>query len=157
MKRSTTLLRALLVLLFLILLAALAILDIIRMQSEEAFPELAWLGWPTYIGIILGFLPVVLALRRMFLLAGLVARDEAFSVDTVAAIRQIKHYIVWFMLWFLAGLIAARVAFGAMGPPIGFLWFLLEVAALFLYVVVAILERLFQAAVDLREDSELTV
>lgn len=157
MKRSVTMLRALLVLLFVLLLAALGLVDIIRMDSERAFPEFAHLGWPTYIGVVLGFVPVVLALWRMYRLAGLVARDEAFTQSTVLEIHRIKQYIVWFICWFFAGMGLFRVMFGMISPPLGALWLILEVAATFLFVVVAILERLFASAVDLREDVELTV
>lgn len=157
MKRTAMLLRALLVMLLLILLGALAIVDVLRIDSERAFPEFSHLGWPTYIGVVLGFVPVVLALWRMNRLAGLVARDEAFSPDTVLEIRRIKQYIVWFIGWFVAGMVAFRIAFGMISPPLGVLWLLLEVAAAFLFAVVAILEPLFASAVALREDAELTV
>lgn len=157
MKRTAMLLRALLVMLFLILLGALAIVDVLRMDSERAFPEFAHLGWPTFIGVVLGFVPVVLALWRMDRLAGLVARDEAFTADTVLEIHRIKQYIVWFMAWFIAGFGAFRVAFGMIAAPMAVLWLLLEVAAAFLFAVVAILEPLFASAVAMREDSELTV
>lgn len=150
-------LRALLVLLLVLLLAALTIVGILAYQSQMDLPEYAHLAWPTYVGILLGFVPVVLALWRMFLLAGLVARNEAFSSDTVLAIHRIKQYIVWFIAWFFGGAIAFRIAFGFLGPVIGAIWLLLEVAATFLYVVVAILERLFANAVELREDVDLTV
>lgn len=157
MKRSTTTLRALLALLLVLLLAALTIVGVLAYQSQQDLPEYANLAWPTYIGIVLGFVPVVLALWRMHLLAGLVARDEAFSRDTVLEIRRIKQYIVWFIGWFFAGAIAFRMAFGFLGPVVGAIWLMLEVAATFLFVVVAILERLFASAVELREDVDLTV
>ena len=150
-------LRALLVLLFVLLLGALTIVGALAYQSNHDLPEYANLALPTYAGIVLGFVPVVLALWRMWMLAGLVARDEAFSQATVLEIRHIKQYIVWFMGWFFAGAIAFRIAFGFIGPVIGALWLILEVAATFLFVVVAILERLFASAVELREDVELTV
>lgn len=157
MKRPTTMLRALLVLLFVLLLGALAIVGILAFQSQQDLPEYADLAWPTYAGVVLGFAPVVLALWRMWMLAGLVARNEAFSTATVLEIHRIKQYIVWFIAWFFTGAILFRVAFGFIGPVIGALWLILEVAATFLYVVVAILERLFSSAVALREDVELTV
>lgn len=157
MKRTTVLLRSLLVLLFVLLLGGLALVDVLRSQGEQSFPHLAHLGWPTFIGICLGFLPVVLALRRMYVLAGLVAGDEAFSSKTVDAIGQIKRYIIWFVSWFAVGIVAFRLAFGFFVPAVGVLWLLLEVAALFLFAVVAILERLFASAVLLREDADLTI
>lgn len=157
MKRNTTMLRSLLIVLLLLLLGALAVVGVLAADSARGYPEYAHLAWPTYIGILLGFVPVLLALRRMWTLAGLVARDEAFSRDTVREIRRIKQYIVWFLAWFFAGAIAFRIAFAFVGPVVGAIWLLLEVAATFLFVVVAILERLFAAAVELREDAELTV
>ena len=68
-------------------------------------------------------------------------------------------------LWWRANLLAGslvdehwgwRIGF-FIGPVLGALWLILEVAATFLFVVVAILERLFISAVALREDAELTV
>lgn len=157
MRRSTSALRALLVILFVLLLAALGIVGVLANESRQDFPRYANLAWPTYIGVVLGFVPVVLALWRMNLLATLVARNEAFSQSTVLEIHRIKQYIVWFIAWFFGGAIAFRIAFGFVGPPIGALWLILEVAATFLFAVVAILERLFAVAVNLREDADLTV
>lgn len=157
MRRQTMLLRALLVALTLLLLGALVVIGLIANESRLDLPQYAALAWPTYIGIVLGFVPVGLALLRMYALAGYVERDEAFSADTVRAIHRIKRYIVWFIGWFFAGMIAFRVAFGFAGPAIGAIWLFLEVAALFLFAVVAILERLFAAAVALREDVDSTV
>lgn len=157
MKRNTTMLRSLLVVLLVLLLGALTVVGILAADSAGGYPEYAHLAWPTYIGILLGFVPVVLALWRMYLLAGLVARDEAFSPSTVLEIHRIKQYIVWFIAWFFAGAVAFRIAFDFIGPVVGALWLILEVAATFLFVVVAILERLFASAVELREDVDLTV
>ena len=157
MKRNTTMLRSLLVILFVLLLAALTIVGILAVDSAHGYPEYAHLAWPTYISILLGFVPVVLALWRMWKLASLVARDAAFTGATVMEIHRIKQYIVWFMAWFFVGSIAFRIAFGFVGPVVGAIWLLLEVAAAFLFAVVAILELLFASAVALREDAELTV
>lgn len=157
MQRNTTMLRSLLVVLLLLLLAALTMVGVLAADSARGYPEYAHLAGPTYTGVVLGFVPVVLALSRMWKLAGLVARNEAFSRDTVHEIHRIKQHIVWFIAWFLAGAFAFRIAFGFLGPVVGALWLILEVAATFLFVVVAILERLFAAAVELREDAELTV
>lgn len=157
MKRSTAMLRALLGLLLLLLLAALAVVGVLAYQTQRNLPAYTALAWATYVGIVLGFVPVVLAMWRMHLLAGLVARDEAFSEGTVREIHRIKQYIVWFIAWFLIGAIGFRIALGFLGPVIGAVWLILEVAATFLFVVVAILERLFVAATRLREDAELTV
>lgn len=53
--------------------------------------------------------------------------------------------------------VALWVAMGRTHPSILLGWFAAEVVAPFLFTLAALLERLFAAALELREDNELTV
>jgi hypothetical protein len=54
------------------------------------------------------------------------------------------------------GIVGFWAATGLMHPTVLFAWFVLEVAALFLFTMVSLLTRIFVVALELREDNELT-
>lgn len=54
-------------------------------------------------------------------------------------------------------LVGAWATMGLMHVTLLFSWFAVEVAALFLFTLVALLERIFSVALELRVDYELTV
>lgn len=54
-------------------------------------------------------------------------------------------------------LVGAWAAMRLMHPTLLFFWFAVEVAALFLFALVALLERIFSVAREVRVDRDLTV
>lgn len=54
-------------------------------------------------------------------------------------------------------LVGAWATMGLMHVTLLFSWFAVEVAALFLFTLAALLERIFSVALELRVDHELTV
>ena len=100
---------------------------------------------------------MVVAVRVVFDLLGVVDQGEAFSARTVRLLRRLKVLFGITVAYLVLGLVGVSVAFGQTHPGILLGWLAAEVVALFLFTLSALLERLFAAALELRQDNELTV
>lgn len=157
MRRETRMLRWLSGMLLFGLLLSAGILYVLSMESADAWPELAHLQVPIYLAVVVGFIPVALGIRSVFSLLRVVDRGEVFSVETVEILHRLRQLIGVFAGYFAVGLVGFWTVVGMMHPTLLFLWFALEVSALFGFVVVSLLEGIFTAALEMREDHELTV
>jgi hypothetical protein len=161
MTRETKLLRALLVMFLVGLVMASGLLYIISLDLAAAFPEVAHLRLPIYVAVLVGLIPVIVAVKVVFDFLGVVDQGEAFSVQTVRLLRRLKVLLGITAAYLVLGLVgvsaATWVAMGQMIPSSLLVWFAGEVVTLFLFTLVALLERLFAAALELRQDNELTV
>lgn len=157
MRRETTLLRVLLGMLGFALLAGAGLLYLVSLESARNWPELAHLRWPTFLAVIVGLVPVGLAAKRVLDFLTAVDHGEAFSADTLVILRQLRLLIAVFAAYFAIGLIGFWTLAGLMHITLLFAWGVLEVAALFLLTVVALFERIFSVALELRQENELTV
>lgn len=157
MTRQTTLIRILMVLLLGVLLLACGVLYLMSLESARMWPEYAHLRLPVYVGVLIGLVPVVMAFKFLFDFMGLVDRGDAFSSRTMRILRRLRLLIGIFAGYFVLGLVAFRVTFDQLQPGLVLGWFVMEVTAVFLFTVVALLERLFGAALELRQDHELAV
>jgi len=97
----------------------------------------------------------------VFNFLSVIDQGEAFSTRTIRLLRRLKMLIgitAAYLTLGLAGVwVAAWVAMGQTKASMVLVWFAAEVVTLFLYTLVALLERLFSAALELRQDQELTV
>jgi len=161
MTPETKLLRVLLVMFLVGLVMASGLLYIVSLDLAAVYPELAHLRLPIYVAVLVGLVPVVVAVKVVFDLLGVVDQGEAFSLRTVRLLRRLKVLFGITAGYLVLGLVGVSVAiWGAMGqthPSILLSWFAAEVVALFLFTLAALLERLFAAALELRQDNELTV
>jgi hypothetical protein len=157
MARETKFLRLLLVALLLVLVLTCGLLYIFSLESAQAWPELAHLRLPISVAVLVGLIPVAWAIKSVFDFLGLVDRGDAFSAHTVRILRRLRLLIGVFAGYLGLGFVGFMAATGRMHPTLFFLWFMAEVAALFLFTMVALLERIFVVALELREDNELTV
>ena len=161
MIRQTRLLRVLLVMFLVGLVLASGLLYIISLDLAETYPKVAHLRLPVYVAVIVGLVPVVVAVKVVFDLLRVVDQGEAFSTSTVRLLRRLKMLIGITAAYEVLGLMGVWVAaWVSMGQTKGYMllpWFAAEVVTLFLFTLVALLERLFAAALELRQDNELTV
>ena len=157
MTRLTRLLRILLVLILVVMVLASGLLYLMSLDYARAWPELAHLQLPIYVAVLVGLVPVVVAIALVFDFLGVVDRGDAFSIRTVQILERLRMLIGAFALYVALGLVGAWAAMRLMHPTLLFGWFMVEVAALFLFTVVALLERIFTDALALRVDHELTV
>ena len=110
---------------------------------------------------LVGLVPVIVAVKVVFDFLSVVDQGEAFSIRTIRLLRRLKVLIgitAAYLTLGLAGVwVAVWVAMGQTKGSMVLVWFAAEVVTLFLYTLVALLERLFSAALELRQDHELTV
>jgi len=104
---------------------------------------------------------MIVAVKVVFDLVGVVDLGEAFSLRTVRLLRRLKVLFGITVAYLVLGLVGVSVAIWvAMGQTKAYMllpWFAAEVVTLFLFTLVGLLERLFSAALELRQDNELTV
>ena len=161
MTRQTKRLRVLLVLFLVGLVMASGLIYIVSLDYAALYPELADLRLPIYVAVLVGLGPMIVAVKVVFDLLRVVDLGEAFSLQTVRLLRRLKGLFGITVAYLVLGLVGVSVAiWGAMGqthPSILLGWFAAEVVALFLFTLAALLEGLFAAALELRQDHELTV
>ena len=161
MTRETRLLRVLLVMFLVGLVLASGLLYIVSLDLAAVYPKLADLRLPVFVAVLVGLVPVIVAVKVVFDFLSVVNQGEAFSIRTIRLLRRLKVLIGITAAYLTLGLAGVWVAvWVAMGQTKGSMllgWFAAEVVTLFLYTLVALLERLFSAALALRQDHELTV
>ena len=161
MTRETKLLRVLLVMFLVGLVMASGLIYIVSLDLAALYPELAHLRLPIYVAVLVGLVPMVVAVKVVFDLLRVVDQGEAFSLQTVRLLQRLKVLFGITATYLVLGLVgvsvAIWVAMGQSHPSILLGWFAAEVVALFLFTLAALLERLFAAALELRQDNELTV
>lgn len=157
MTYETKLLRFLLVLFLLVLALGCGLLYLISLESARNWPTLAHLQLPVFGAMVVGLVPVVLAVKSMFDVLNVMDRGDEFSTRTVQILRRMRLLVGVFAGYFALGFVAFWIATGLMHPTLIFAWLALEVAALFLFTVTSLLVRIFAVASELRQDKELTV
>ncbi len=139
------------------LMVASGLLFIISLDFAAEFPSLGHLRVAIFVAVLVGLLPVVVAAQVVFTLLTLVDQREAFSLRTVLLLRRLSLLFGLAAGYLVIGLAGVWIATGQMHPSILLGWFAAEVVALFLFTLAALLGRLFAAALELRQDNELTV
>jgi|GEM_PF-1021156 Protein of unknown function (DUF2975) len=161
MTRETRLLRVLLVMFLVGLVLASGLLYIVSLDLAAVYPKLANLRLPAFGAVLVGLVPVIVAVKVVFNFLSVVDQGEAFSTRTIRLLRRLKMLIGITAAYLTLGLagawVAAWVAIAQTKASMMLVWFAAEVVTLFLYTLVALLERLFSAALELRQDHELTV
>ena len=161
MTRETRLLRVLLVMFLVGLVLASGLLYIVSLDLAAVYPKLANLRLPAFGAVLVGLVPVIVAVKVVFNFLSVVDQGEAFSTRTIRLLRRLKMLIGITAAYLTLGLagawVAAWVAIAQTKASMMLVWFAAEVVTLFLYTLVALLERLFSAAIELRQDHELTV
>ena len=161
MTRETRLLRVLLVMFLVGLVLASGLLYIVSLDLAAVYPKLAPQRLPIYVAVLVGLVPVVVAVKVVFDFLSVVDQGETFSTRTVRLLRRLKVLIGITAAYLVLGLggvwVAAWVALGQTKASMLLGWFAAEVVTLFLFTLVALLERLFSVALELRQDNELTV
>src|SRR5690606_38892366 len=100
--------------------------------------------------------PVFTGMAVTWRLLAVIDRGDAFSDDALRRLRTLRWLIAAAAIWFTLGLIG-MLMLGLGHPSVVIVWFSAEAVGLFLFTLVALLERLFASGMDYRTDSELTV
>lgn len=152
MTWKTLVLRFLLVLLLAVLVLGSVFLHFASLESARNWPNLAHLRLPIYLAVLFGFTPVVAAMISVFEFLGMVDRGDVFTNRTVSVLRRMRLLIGAFAGYFVLGLVGFWAVTNLMHPSLLFVWFVMEVAALFLFTNVALFERIFADALELIPD-----
>lgn len=140
--------RVLLVIVALGFAAFLVVLNLIRIASEVDLPEYAHLGIPVYIGVLLGFVPVYVAIERFWRIARHIGDSRSITAALLQDIRIIRNCALVVAGWFTVGLLLFFATFRVIGPPPIVAWLFIELATLSVAVVATVVLRLLRSAAD---------
>lgn len=143
------------------LVLASGLLHIVSLDLAAVYPKLEYLRLSIYVAVLVGLVPVIVAVKVVFEFLSVVDQGEAFSPRSVQLLRRLKVLFAiiaaYEMLGFVGVSVAAWVAMGQMKVSMFLGWLAAEVVTLFFFALVALLERLFVTAHKLRQEKELTV
>lgn len=156
MKRGSTLiLRAVVVLIGLTVLGACIFVlpQAIRSELRGDFDY-----GPIFVGMYAPAIPFFIALYQALKLLGYIDRGKAFSQLSVNALKRIKY-----CAFVVSGLYAAgmpyvfHIADRDDAPGVAMIGFIFIGASFVIGVAAAVVQRLFQNAVDIKSENDLTV
>ena len=158
MRASLLFLKTVLVLLALPALAfCLFVIPGMASRDAAAHPETAYLQYPFMLSAYLLFGLFFIALYQAFKLLGSISRNQAFSMDSVSALKKIKYCAFVIALCFIAGLLFLIVFIGGDIAGIFTMSLICIVASSTVCVFAAMLEKPTVQAVRLQEENKLTV
>jgi Protein of unknown function (DUF2975) len=159
MKKGTTLILRMAVILIGIPVLVLGVMGIIVYAKEGPFnPEYAWSLYPVFIGMYISAIPFYIALYQAFKLLNIIDRNQAFSELSVHALKRIKYcayvisaiYVVVMPFFFF-------IAEYDDAPGIILINWILVFASLVIGFFAAILQNLLNEAIVIKSENEFTV
>lgn len=156
MKRgSTFFLKAVVVLIGLIVLAFLVFALPIAISSELT-GDFDYL--PILLGLYVPAIPFFIALYQALKLLGYIDKNKAFSQLSINALKKIKYSALSISALFVAGMpYIFIVAEMDDAPGVVALGLVIIGASLVIATAAAVFQRLFQNAVDIKSENDLTV
>lgn len=153
MRLHTAVLRTLLVFVLAGVLVACGLLYLASLESAASWPELARWRLPVYLAVVAGLLPLVALAVSGFRFLALVDHGEAFSDQTVHLLRRMRVLVGVVAGWFAIGFVGFWVGTGLMHLSLVLAWAGLELAAALGLGLLALFERLFASAAQLRREA----
>lgn len=159
MKRETLLLK---MAVFLIGIPVLALcifwLPWFANEAAEHYPKLAYLQYPTLIGVYVTAIMFFVALYMALRLLSYIDKNEAFSDLSVRALKNIKYcaiiisgmYVIGMPLFYLMADLDDAPGIIVIGMVFIFASFVIAVFA-------AVLQKLLKNAIDIKSENDLTV
>lgn len=142
------------------LVLASGLLYIVSLDLATVYPKLEYLRLPIYVAVLVGLVPVIVAVKVVFDFLGVVDQGEAFSPRSVQLLRRLKVLFAiiaaYEVLGFVGVSIATWVSMGQTKVSMLLGWLAVEVVTLFFFALVALLERLFVTALELRRKNDLS-
>lgn len=121
-------------------------------------PEYASLKYPLIVIFLLNVLPVIVAGFQLFKLLGYIDKKKAFSKLSIQAVRKIKYAML--TMTALYALVMPAVYFVADkddAPGLVLIGMLFVCAPLSVAIFASVVQGLFQNAIDLKTENDLTV
>ena len=161
MKQSSTLfLKIVLIIMGIVVIAVMLWFPQVEGRNKNSDPISLYFNDPFLAYVYLGTVPFFFALYQAFKLLGYIEHNQTFSLGSVTALGNIK-YSAFVVMGFMAGAIMwVRIMSSVDGDdPAGFI--AIGSAVILISTVVsvfaAVLQKLFQNAVDIKSENDLTV
>ncbi|AMX84795.1 hypothetical protein GS3922_14785 [Geobacillus subterraneus] len=158
-KRETLFLKVALVLIGLPVLAlCLFLVPALAKVAVKLVPAFPWIKYFVYLVFEASALPFYFALYQAFRLLTYIDQNSAFSERSVEALKKIKSCAVVICgLHLLALPLFYLFAEKDDAPGVIFVGLLVPFASLVIAVFAAVLQKLLQQAVDIKQENELTI
>jgi DUF2975 family protein len=112
---------------------------------------------PIFISLYITAIPFFFALYRALKLLNYIDKNRAFSQDSVNALRHIKYCAAIISGLFALGLPYLSSIAHRVDPPVGGMGFVIVFASFVIATAAALFEKLFQNAIDIKSENDLTV
>lgn len=158
MKRSSTIVLKGVVILIGLIVLAICVFALPRLTGSELAAGADFDYGPIFLGMYVPAIPFFYGLYQALRLLSFIDRDKAFTRSSVSALRNIKY-----CAYIISGLYAAGmpyifyVADRDDAPGVAALGFVIIGAAFVVGSAAAVFQRLFQNAVDIKSENDLTV
>lgn len=127
-------------------------------EAAEHYPKLAYLQYPTLIGVYVTAIMFFVALYMALRLLSYIDKNEAFSDLSVRALKNIKYcaiiisgvYVIGMPVFYLMADLDDAPGIIVIGMVIIFASFVIAVFA-------AVLQKLLKNAIDIKSENDLTV
>lgn len=158
MKRGSTLFLKITVNLMGLPVLAICIYGLFYLANNPANPDYAHILYPIVVIVYLSVIPFFIALFQSFKLLGYIDRNQAFSMLSVNALKNIKicaliitglYVVILPFVYFVAELDDA--------PGLIIIGMVPAFASLVIAVFAAVLQRLLQEAITIKSENDLTV
>lgn len=156
---STVLMRFVVVGIVLLAVAVSSLLTfIVHSGWAREMPEYANLRYPLIAIFLLNILPVIIAGFQLFTLLGYIDKKKAFSKLSIQAVKKIKYAMLTMTgLYALVMPAVYLVADKDDAPGLVLIGMLFVCAPLSVAIFASVVQGLFQNAIDLKTENDLTV
>lgn len=132
-------------------------------QIEGRNKDAHWLGLyfndPFLAYVYVGTAPFFVALYQAFKLLTYIGQNKTFSQGSVNVLKNIKYCAIAIILFLVGALILVRIFAGVQDDPAGptAIGLVVIFATIVVGTFAAVLQKLFQNAVDIKSENDLTV
>jgi hypothetical protein len=159
MKKETLFLKLAVIFIGLPILAlCVIVLPLIARDAAAGSKEMAYVLYGILFVMYVSAIPFFMALYQAFALLNLIDRNNAFSELSVKALKNIKHDAAAISILYVLGLPLFYVVGEVDDAPGAILiGMLFAFAPMVVSVFAAVLQKLLQNAIDIKNDNELTI
>lgn len=160
MKKGSTLF--LKIVLYIMAIGALAIMlwfPQIEGRNKNSDPISLYFNDPFLAYVYLGTVPFFTALYQAFKLLTYIERNRTFSQASVNVLKNIKYCAITIIIFLVGALILIRIFAGVEDDPAGpsAIGLVVIFATVVIGTFAGVLQKLFQNAVDIKSENDLTV
>lgn len=158
-QAPTTLLKAVLLVLGVIALSiCIFAFPLLWSAIQGGLPEYAYVIYPAFIGLYLTVLPFLFALYQAFTLLLSIDTNRPFSQESIRALRNIKYAALLMSAFYALALpMALVIAELDDAPGLGAVALTFVCAPIVVATFAAVLQKLLQSGLALKQENDLTI